>query len=58
MPSEGVSLGQYADHWWREIFKKVKRSVVFLDAEAVESLHWAGGLERQVFGKIQNFKGQ
>jgi len=33
-----------ADHWWREVAKKVRRAVVFMDAAAAEALHWRGGL--------------
>ncbi|XP_066993469.2 sec1 family domain-containing protein 2 isoform X2 [Anabrus simplex] len=30
--------------WWKEVLKKVKKAVVFIDNEAAECLHWNGGL--------------
>ena len=34
------------ENWWKEVCKKVKKSVVFIDEPAAESLHWNGGLAR------------
>ena len=46
MSSPSVSVGQFCDHWWNEIGKKVKRAAVFLDGGAAEGIHWHGGLVR------------
>lgn len=29
---------------WQEVYKKVKKAVVFLDNPCAECLHWNGGL--------------
>jgi hypothetical protein len=41
-----AAVKQFGDHFWSEICKKVRRSVVFIDATAAECLHWNGGLAR------------
>nr|CAD7428759.1 unnamed protein product [Timema monikensis] len=37
-----VPLYQFCQLWWREVFKKVKMAVVFIDNPASECLHWNG----------------
>nr|CAD7445037.1 unnamed protein product [Timema bartmani] len=37
-----VPLYQFCQFWWREVFKKVKMAVVFIDNPASECLHWNG----------------
>ncbi|KAB7505369.1 Sec1 family domain-containing protein 2 [Armadillidium nasatum] len=46
---EGISLSKPKDiseAWWKEVCKKVKQSVVYVDDYIVESLHWTGGINR------------
>ncbi|RXG73979.1 Sec1 family domain-containing protein 2 [Armadillidium vulgare] len=46
---EGISLSKPKDiseAWWKEVCKKVKQSVVYVDDYVVESLHWTGGINR------------
>ncbi|KAJ9582040.1 hypothetical protein L9F63_003623 [Diploptera punctata] len=39
-----LTLHQFCQVGWREICKKVKKAVVYIDNEAAECLHWNGGL--------------
>jgi len=42
----GDPVASLAEHWWREVCKRVRRAVVFVDEPAAEALHWRGGLLR------------
>ncbi|PNF41889.1 Sec1 family domain-containing protein 2 [Cryptotermes secundus] len=39
-----MTLFQFSQMGWREICKKVKKAVVYIDNECAECLHWNGGL--------------
>jgi hypothetical protein len=39
-----MTLVQFSQIGWREICKKVKKAVVYIDNEGAECLHWHGGL--------------
>lgn len=39
-----LTLHQFCQVGWREICKKVKKAVVYIDNKAAECLHWNGGL--------------
>ena len=40
-----MNITDFNNYYWGELGKKVNKAVVFLDAAASESLHWAGGLQ-------------
>lgn len=39
-----MTLHQFSQIGWREVCKKVKKAVVYIDNEGAECLHWNGGL--------------
>ncbi|KAK7868499.1 hypothetical protein R5R35_001907 [Gryllus longicercus] len=51
-----MSPRQFSQNWWREVLKKVKKSLVFIDDEAAECLHWNGGLFELISAGATNVK--
>ena len=43
-----LTLHQFCQVGWREICKKVKKAVVYIDNPAAECLHWNGGLMEMI----------
>jgi hypothetical protein len=43
-----MTLHQFSQIGWREVFKKVKEAVVYIDNEGAECLHWNGGLMQMI----------
>ncbi|XP_021922683.1 sec1 family domain-containing protein 2-like isoform X3 [Zootermopsis nevadensis] len=43
-----MTLHQFCQIGWREICKKVKKAVVYIDNEGAECLHWNGGLMQMI----------
>ncbi|PSN46371.1 Sec1 family domain-containing protein 2 [Blattella germanica] len=43
-----LTLHQFCQIGWREICKKVKKAVVYVDNQAAECLHWNGGLNQMI----------
>ena len=40
------NIAEHCHRLWAKIFEKVRKSVVFIDNESAESLHWVGGASR------------
>jgi hypothetical protein len=43
-----MTLHQFSQIGWREIYKKVKKAVVYIDNEGAECLHWNGGMTQMI----------
>jgi hypothetical protein len=43
-----MTLHQFSQIGWKQICKKVKKAVVYIDNEGAECLHWNGGLMQMI----------
>ncbi|XP_042217160.1 sec1 family domain-containing protein 2-like isoform X1 [Homarus americanus] len=53
---QAASAVHVSEAWWTEACKKIKNSVVFVDNNTAECLHWSGGLTRLVNAGAKNVK--